>query len=592
MDDIRLKPYGNHGRVKKLYYYVCPKCGKQFWIDERTYKRKLTTGENCQSCLRSIQCKKMIDKRNSNMSPEEKADMIRRLHAGAKRYRDNMSDDERKRLSEIKSKAASEEMKQRWKDPKYRERKSKLASEQMLAEWSNRTVDKRKEMISKLHSGRDEYFSNGNDSARRAKLSLALTGKPNAYWANLSDEERCNRINKFLENVKYKRENMTDSERLEYSQKLSDAQKSYWSTKSDDDRKERADFLKRIHDDWWNSLSDADKVEYGLKHSEISKEYWNSLSDSEFREMMKKSVLLSQGTNKLHTKFINLCKDIAPGYKLCGEYITGEDGFNHAWDYALFNNDELVMLVDLDGEFYHADKCDYDGMHSHLKYDERRGMSIPHGVKHCIIREKFFDIDFDWFKWILPMPFGEFVDTESKILSSMPFPHPFYSDSELMNSLDHLFREDLSTRYPYDENRFGDRVIQHFANSLYDEKIWVPEWIHNAVEHHIIYHPHTNRNKILQPIIQSYISPYMVRHIIRNNGYDGVFDPYSNMAIMLGAIAAGVAYRTTPVDYQHFLELSSLLSFFLKYRIPYNVEFTRDDKFHNIKEDINEDKVF
>jgi hypothetical protein len=190
------------------------------------------------------------------------------------------------------------------------------------------------------------------------------------------------------------------------------------------------------------------------------------------------------------------------------------------------------------------------------------------------------------------MSFDEYVDVESRLLANMPFPIPVYTDIELLNSWDHLSREDLSTRYPYDENRFGDRIIQHFSHSLYDEKIWTEEWIHNAVENHIIYHHHMHHNKILQPIIPNYISAYEVRHIIRQNGYTHIFDPYSNMAIMLGAISAGISYSTLPVDEQHYVELISVLEFLSKYEVWFDVRFESNHKYHNIKEDIDEDQVF
>jgi hypothetical protein len=250
------------------------------------------------------------------------------------------------------------------------------------------------------------------------------------------------------------------------------------------------------------------------------------------------------------------------------------------------------MIIDLDGSYFHADKCDYDGLHSKEEYDEKRGLSIPDGVKWCIINEKNFEECFSYLEKIIPLSYDEFISLRFKEYRNIPFPQPHYTDGELIRSFESLQRMDCNDKYHQNlslNTRLGDRIIQHFHTSLYDEaqSAWKNDDIlYDLTTEHAMYQSYLNKNKILQGLnvskicpIQHILSPAKVKMIINKylSEYNEIFNPYNVYSeIMLACIASGKRYIGKDCNIERLNESNKIAEFLQKYGIQMDVSLYSD----------------
>ncbi len=549
MGEFRIKKYGKIGNTTKEFKYKCPICGEISWIEMRTLKKK-KDDPRCTSCLRSDHCKKWSTDRWKNLTQDERDRSIDILHKGVKKYRDNISDEERKRVRSLKSKSTSMQMKARWANDEYRKKRGEVVREEMIDRWKNGAFD---HVVKSLHVGRDNYFANASEeqkAERSSKISKALTGKPSAYWSTLSDEER--------ESVS----------------------------------KERSDRMKKF----WESVDDTRYEEYIKKKRQSATIYWDTLSEEEKAQKIKKALSSPHLRNDFHIRFEKAFEEshLANNFYYVSEYVTNNNDTIHSWDYGIFNNDgKLVVLVDLDGAFYHGDLYDYNGVHSREELDERRGLSIPEGVSHIIIYETNFSKCFKLLMKTIWVDYDTFISDTFKSLRNMPFPHPKYSNSELLQSYDKLAKFNCDSKYYSNISlncRLGDRLITHFHESIYYAKrgndvspydAWHDDkLLMEVIKNRVLYQNYLNPNKILQGFNISRIamkvsvfSAARAKLIIYKylNEFNKVFDPFSGFSgRMLGCISLGKRYIGQDISPIHVRESNDILEFLDKYGIEFD----------------------
>ena len=321
-------------------------------------------------------------------------------------------------------------------------------------------------------------------------------------------------------------------------------------------------------------------------------DWWGKSPVTSKEAFIKKVLTSSIGKNKLHLQFESQFNELE--YDLIPEYPTTNHDITHCWDYAIFRDNELCMLIDLDGAYFHADICDYDGLHSKEEYDEKRGLSIPDGVKWCIIYEKDFDKSFAYMRNTLSLSYDEFINKRFNEYRSMPFPYPEYTDSELLRSYRDLCKLNCDDKYHRSLNvntRIGDRLIIHFHPSIYNNSIdtWNNDKeLRNMIKHGYLYHSYLNKNKILQGF-NIYEPCKRVQHISAGKAkmiihrylseYDEVFDPcYNYGSIMLACIAMNKKYIGLFEDESRLIESSNLLGFLWDNKIEYNATLIKYDK--------------
>ena len=403
-------------------------------------------------------------------------------------------------------------------------------------------------------------------------------------WQNdLSDE-------KYIEwKLKRKQwyDNLSEDQKSEYNKKVSDGLMRYWSKASDKVRIYRSNKIKEV----WKNMDDDQKLNRSLKISKTAKDLWKNLSKEEKYSLLKNNGMGNKvsGLNKKFESYWNK-SGLSDKYYIVSEYlIILNQTINHRWDFAIFDNsNNLLCLIDLDGAYFHADICDYNGIRSKLFYDETRSMTIPNGVMHIIIQELNFDKCFDEFLLMMNIGFHGYNEYLFRIFRSMAFPVPQYSTMELLksyNELDKLKLEDNYFQLIEFNTRLGDRIFYHFHPSIwlnkYNNKIspyeaWNNDGIlRKLINDKIIYQTHLNKNKILQGFnicdvasVKYFISAAQWKLILCkywNN--DDIYNINSDPNLLLACITLK---RNCYGEYQN--DTLKMIEFLNKYRIQYNIQ--------------------
>ena len=361
----------------------------------------------------------------------------------------------------------------------------------------------------------------------------------------------------------------------------------------------KPEMKKKISDGTKNGLKNMSLEKYNdmCKNRHIRKiEEWNSLSDAAKIDRIFKSLSGFKFSNKLFQKFENYFKDFELG-KL-GYYYNKEIKFNnqsveHTWDYVIYDkNNKLQALVDLDGSYYHADKCDYDGLHSYEELDESRYLTIPENTKSYIIYEERFDESFDYLINILKLSYDEYINKKYEYFRNTEFPFLKYDDKELNRSFNDLLKMNCNDENHIDNlslnTRLGDRLIYNFHPSIFHDhykdklspyEIWNDkDKLLELIKSNAILHNHLNPNKLYQSfnLINKvrFISAGKCKLIINKylSDYDMIFNPFDKYSsIMLATIASDKKYIGLSENSDIFNESLSML-LFLKTNFDKNIK--------------------
>lgn len=592
----------------------CCMCGNNISISNDTYyhgkKRNPTNPQfYCKSCYKIMKAERMKQYSWNNLSDKEKENRINKIQ---EKYK-NLSDEEKKQKSEKQSLM----MKERWNNASEKELEKMRDSARNA--YKNLSDEKKKELSEKAK----------NRYKNMTKEELSKIGQHVKDWYNnLSEEEKINYANskrKWYENLSEKEKeehsqrqkdfwnNMTEEEYIKQCQLQSDGwknlddekrikynnkKKEWWDKLSDE---EKAIHLEKSN--WYSSLSDEEKAEHIIKsikpfndmtpeekaaYAQKQRDIWNSLSN-ETKMLRVKKILSSSknGINNLSKKF----EDTFNSSHLVNYYyikpeIMLSNGTFHSWDYGIYDksSNQLTMVVDLDGEYFHADNCDYDGIHSNEEYDEKRSLSVPDNIKIFIIQEMNFSKCFKLMTKTLIKDYDEYIENMFKLCRSMPFPYQKYSDIELLKSYEKLRKMKCDDKYHQDislNTRIGDRIINHFHESIYHAhtkgnispyNAWYnDELLKKTIENRIIYQNYLNPNKILQGFNISKIATKVsvfsagrAKLLIYKylNKYDVIFDPFSGFSgRMLGCISLGKQYIGQDISDIHVRESNNMIEF-------------------------------
>ena len=183
------------------------------------------------------------------------------------------------------------------------------------------------------------------------------------------------------------------------------------------------------------------------------------------------------------------------------------------------------------------------------------------------------------------MGYEEFIKFTFQRFRSMPFPHPKFTEKELLKSYNNLCR--LNDHSISLNSRTGDRIITHFHESIYyanrnnsispydawyDDKLLL-----EVIRNRVLYQNYLNRNKILQgfnisKIAQrvSVFSAGRARLILDKylSEYNSVYDPFSGFSgRMLGCISLGKTYIGRDISPIHVRESNEILKFLSRYGV-------------------------
>lgn len=249
--------------------------------------------------------------------------------------------------------------------------------------------------------------------------------------------------------------------------------------------------------------------------------------------------------------------------------IPHEHNFNingKSFDFVIFNsNKEPSLVIELDGEYYHGLKCDYDGVKvkQHGIADHERFALLPDNCKFLVANSDTpFDkiateilriLNIDYERWI------------KDIVESLPVDFPFPNYNSIRLNKDY---EKLCT-YDYKQGQsIGMSLIQHFHHSVwkcqckgkispYDA--WNnKELLEKCVRNRVIYSSVLSSQNIangfgiskIAPKI-SVFNPSIARYLLLKYTPDAkvVRDPFSGFSgRMLGACSLNMEYLGSDIN--------------------------------------------
>lgn len=559
---------------KELEEKICVDCGCKVYITHGHARRKPSNYSwRCKSCMSKHRSKiqkesktnigKIISKKMSN--PNEAAKYVEDKKQKALERWDAKSEEEKKEHVE-KIQAG---LKVAWQNNFDQYKESRLNA--LNQYYQNRSKKEALNHKKKLSKARKDFFKNLS-SADRERFSQIYKDA----WDRKSEETK--------EAVKQKSiqqwQNMTDEEKLSIITKMSESQKNRWENSTEEERNIHGE---KIHNGYLH-LADNERNIIIKKHQER----WQNMTDEEKYNLLKQTFSKSNNHNNFHKLFESTFKSsyISNEFYIVPETVVSNDGNTKSWDYGIYDrkSNDLTMVIDLDGSYFHADNCDYDGIHSREEYDEKRFLSVPTGIKYCIIYEKYFKRSFQNMIQMLKIDYKDFIESIFKYCRSISFPYPKYTESELVRSYERLVRMNPNDKYHNNislNTREGDRLITHFHPSIYHahrrskpspyEAWYDDKLLRKCIENRFLYANELNPNKILQGFNVSKIAPKVsvfsagrAKILINKylSEYDMIFDPFSGFSgRMLGSISLGKRYIGQDASDVHISESLEMISF-------------------------------
>lgn len=517
---------------------ICSICGKTYQIKYATTleRKRHGTPSVCTQCMPEYKKARAAEAR-SNWSDEKKAEISKKKSESVKKMWDNMSETDRDSRSQKVRESILQLPEEARKDRitnlnSKRKDWMKTLTREQIHEISDKRQKTIKDNFNKL-SDDEKAFKIAQRRKNRSAASLLA-------WQNMPEESLQN-ISRGVANAN---RNRTSEQRAAQGQKLHEQA----LNRTPAEKYHRSQLYK---DAYQKAVADGriDIEEQKNKGKNLSK-YNHYNHHNAKRDDTSFSKYFENAIAALYPSDIKYVK----------EYKTTVGKYSHQWDFAFFINDELKLLIDLDGTYYHADNCDYDGIYREMIRDIFRFKSTPPNVLYWIINEsnEMKDRGIKEILEILHMNINEFNNYQLK--HCKPFPYIKYSDQILhktWNELLKLTKTDISV-----DNRYGDKLILHFHDEIWMRNIDGYPSPHYAfanhdimiqlIESHEIFINHINPNKILPALYASELVPCVpiisagkCKAILTKyaQSYDIVFDPFARFGgMMLGALSVNKRY--------------------------------------------------
>lgn len=483
-----------------------------------------------------------------------------------------------------------------------------------MGKWISLSNAKRYQQMSdldkRLHAQRTKYQLSVRTPEEWAEINKKNSEGLKRHWENVSDEENQRITDARVKGFHEWYNTLSDEEKSQRS-------KDRYASMSDENKQMFVDKMREYND----SVPYEEKLKRAGHMNEVLKtftpeqkadmykrshQWYYNLDDLSREKVVRERLTASGGKNKFHEKFERAFSEshLVNSHHITAEYPTTNNGITHCWDYAVFDNEtnSLQMLVDLDGAYFHADNCDYDGIHSKEEWDEKRALSIPNGINHCIIPELRFKDAFEFMLKMLMLDYDDYVAYVFRELRSQPFPYPSYSKIELLKSWEDLRRMKTDDKYHESisvNTRQGDRIIQHFHQSIWHDhrdgelspyEAWKDdELLIKVIQNRIIYQTHLNPNKILQGFNIAKVAPKVsvfsagrAKMIASRylQDFNVVFDPFSGYSgRMLGVTSLGKTYIGQDISERHVAESNAMINFLKEYKVDIDATVTQKDIF-------------
>lgn len=252
----------------------------------------------------------------------------------------------------------------------------------------------------------------------------------------------------------------------------------------------------------------------------------------------------------------------------------------HSFDFGVYIDGELSILIDCDGLYYHGYNSDHDGKRVNLDADAYRQLLVPNGVKFLVVIEKHEeDAKRELFN-LVGMSYDDYIQDIFSWCREVEFPYPSYNDDLLFSSYEKLCK--ATTEPFYRKARYGDKIMLNFHPSIYKAhkngckspyEAWKDdETLLMCIKNRIVYKGSSlDRSKVLSGLSVTKVAPrvslfssYLAKYLINKYllDYETVFDPFSGYSgRMLGACSNGKKYVGHDINRTTVCETNRLIDF-------------------------------
>lgn len=262
-------------------------------------------------------------------------------------------------------------------------------------------------------------------------------------------------------------------------------------------------------------------------------------------------------------------------------YMVEGTPYNHEFDFAIFKEDNLDILVDCDGTYYHGYETDENGKSVNTYIDDYRSQLVPEGVKFLICLEGEEEKAYSEVLKLINIDYNKYIQEVFNWCREVEFPYPKYKDNILNNSYNALLKSDTNS---FSMNaRYGMKIIDHFHPSIWkanrDRSISPYEaWqkddlLIKCIKNRIIYKGcNLDRSKVLAgfsinkiaPKV-SLFNPNLAKYIVDKylSDYNIIFDPCSGYSgRMLGVCSLGKRYIGQDINSETVEESNNIIKYF------------------------------
>ena len=305
-------------------------------------------------------------------------------------------------------------------------------------------------------------------------------------------------------------------------------------------------------------------------------EYWSSNPEN-YEKTLKNRLNKNNGyLSKAEKKFAEMLKNRHIDFKY--NYVLNK---KH-WNFAIFNNGTLDILIEIDSEYNHGLMKDADGKHVRGEQDFKRFSKINDNIKFLVIDSKRIDEGIKETINLMGINYDNFIQKIIELCNT-DFPYPSYDEKRMLEDYERLCRFDnikATLTYSLITNFHKSIWHCHVKNKPSPYEAWYnKDLLKKCIENRFIYKSVLSSQNVLNgfnickiaPKI-SLFNPNIAKYLIKKylNNYQTVFDPFSGYSgRMLGCCSLNKKYIgqdvneitiNESVEIKNFLHLDSELS--------------------------------
>ena len=305
-------------------------------------------------------------------------------------------------------------------------------------------------------------------------------------------------------------------------------------------------------------------------------EYWSSNPEN-YEKTLKNRLNKNNGyLSKAEKKFAEMLKNRHVDFKY--NYVLNK---KH-WDFAIFNNGILDILIEIDSEYNHGLMKDADGKHVRGEQDFKRFSKINDNIKFLVIDSKRIDEGIKETINLMGINYDNFIQKIIELCNT-DFPYPSYDEKRMLEDYERLCRFDnikATLTYSLITNFHKSIWHCHVKNKPSPYEAWYnKDLLKKCIENRFIYKSVLSSQNVLNgfnickiaPKI-SLFNPNIAKYLIKKylNNYQTVFDPFSGYSgRMLGCCSLNKKYIGQDINeitineslkIKNFLHLDSELS--------------------------------